>query len=120
MEFDIYSEIVKRWNALVISSPDQSFTLSEYLSYLMNVYAALDRLEESTPGEELALTRRTWPLPPRAGARLEELRICRGDLPWLDYLVRARTVIDCFYPQIPPQSILVPMASDVRKADADR
>jgi Fe-S-cluster containining protein len=112
MEFDLYSEVVKRWNALVAHSPDKSFTLAEYLSYLMNVYASLNSLEEATPSGELALIRRTWPVPPRAGAHLDALHICRGDLPWLDYLVRARTAIDYFYPHLPPQPILVPMASD--------
>jgi Fe-S-cluster containining protein len=115
LEFDLYSEVVKRWNALVAHSPDRRFALTEYFSYLLNVYAKLNSLEETIPTDELALIKRTWPVPPRTAAYLDELHLCRGDFPWLDYLVRARAAIDTFYPHVPPQPILVPMKSERRQ-----
>ena len=112
MEFDIYSEVAKRWNARVAHSLDQTFHLADYLEYLMNVYGLLDRLERNTPPDTLALIRRAWPTPPRSGGHYDELRLCQGDLPWLDYLLRAREAIDRLYPHIPPQPILIPMLCD--------
>src|SRR5215218_5430339 len=65
MHFDIYHEVVARWNARVESYPGQHFALSEYFSYLLNVYAALDRLATATGPEMLAAVQASWPRVPR-------------------------------------------------------
>lgn len=111
MEFDIYSEVVKRWNARVAHSPGETFTLHEYYSYLLNVYSKLAQLEAETPPDEMLQFLRSWPTPPRAGGSLEEMRLCRGDIPWLEYITRARAIIDLFYPHVPPQPVTVPIAT---------
>lgn len=112
MESDIYSEVVARWNAMVAHSGGQSFTLNEYLSFVMNVHGRLLRLEEELGADEMARIEATWPTPPRAAGNLEEIRVCRGDFPWLDFLLRARAEIDRFYPAIPPQPAAFPLPWD--------
>jgi len=112
IESDLYTEVVARWNARVAHSPGQSFTLSEYLSYLMNAHDRLVRLEEEVGEERMTRVEATWPTPPRVAGNLDEMVMCRGDLPWLDFLVRARAEIDRFYPEIPPQPIIIPMPSE--------
>jgi hypothetical protein len=46
MHFDIYYEVVARWNARVTAQPPTAqFELPEYLSYLLNVYDRLAALD---------------------------------------------------------------------------
>jgi Fe-S-cluster containining protein len=107
MQMDIYNEVVARWNARVATAPEGArFPLQEYLSYLLNVYDRLERLAAETGEEELANIEASWPTVPRANADFAELRIRSGDNPWLDYLLRARQVIDGFYPAIQPLPLL--------------
>lgn len=112
LESDIYSEVVSRWNARVALSHGESFTLTEYLSYLINAHGGLMRLEAEIGEEEMTRVEATWPTPPRVAGNLEEMRMCRGDFPWMDFLTRARTEIDRFYPEIPPQPLIFPMVSE--------
>jgi hypothetical protein len=109
MDFDIYGEVVKRWNTRVAYTAGAELTLTDYLNYVMNAYSRLQKLELNTAPDLLTRIRDLWPLPPRRGVHLDEVRMCRGDLPWLDYLIRARETIDAIYPQIPPQPLLVPI-----------
>lgn len=112
VESDIYTEVVSRWNARVAHSPGQSFTLNEFLSYLMNVHESLMRLEGEIGAEEMARVEATWPTPPRVAGNLDQMPICRGDFPWIDFLTLARAEIDRFYPEIPPEPLIFPMSSD--------
>ena len=112
IEADLYTEVVARWNARVARSPGHSFALTEYLSYLMNVHSSLSRLESDLGGARMARIESTWPTPPRVAGNLDEMMMCRGDLPWLDFLVRARAEIDHFYPEIPPQPVIFPISSE--------
>jgi hypothetical protein len=112
MESDLYTEVVSRWNARISHSPGESFTLAEFLSYLMNAHDSLVRLEEEIGLEEMDRIEATWPTPPRVAGNLEEMLMCRGDFPWMDFLIRARAEIDRFYPEIPPQPLIFPMSSD--------
>lgn len=99
MAWDVYAEVVARWNARVSAARlEREFGFSEYLAYLMNVYDRLDRLNrrlgEATLGEVLE----DWPMPPRPEWRPEDLK----DHQWWSYLGQARAVIDRFYPQLAP------------------
>jgi Fe-S-cluster containining protein len=109
MEFDIYGEVVKRWNTRVAYAGGAELTLKDFLNYIMNAYSRIAEIERDTPPTTLSRVRETWPLPPRRGAFMDEVRLCRGDVPWLDYLMSAREAIDAIYPQLPPQPLLVPI-----------
>jgi hypothetical protein len=118
------------WRAT--SAPGRRFALREYLDYLLNVYTRLAALDAAVGEAELARVRDAWGIVPREGrpapaeappapavagdapqaegddlARLAALHIAPGAHPWLDYLRRARRVIDSFYPEIPPQPLSV-------------
>jgi Fe-S-cluster containining protein len=116
------------WRAT--SAPGRRFALREYLDYLLNVYTRLAALDAAVGEAELARVRDAWGIVPREGppapapavaavagdasqgegddlARLAALHIAPGAHPWLDYLRRARRVIDFFYPEIPPQPLSV-------------
>ncbi len=111
MHFDIYNEVVARWNAHVAKAGQQvqgiRFTLHEYFSYLLNVYDRLAALNRQIGDEELSRIQAGWPTAPRPQISLAELRIRTGQHPWLEYLMKAREVIDRFYPEIEPLPLLV-------------
>jgi Fe-S-cluster containining protein len=110
MHYDIYNEVVARWNARVArAGPGMRFTLHEYLSYLLNVYGRLAALNSQLGDEQLVKVQASWPTVPRPSISLAELRVRVGQHPWLDYLMRARGVIDSFYPEVEPLPLLVLM-----------
>ncbi|HYO49698.1 MAG TPA: hypothetical protein VEW94_07580, partial [Chloroflexia bacterium] len=107
MHFDIYNEVVSRWNARVGRMPPGiRFTLNEYFSYLLNVYERLDALATQVGEAELEAIQRSWPTAPRPNSDLEEMQVRSGERPWLDYLLRVRGVIDGFFPEVEPQPLL--------------
>ena len=106
MHHDIYCEVVARWNARVVARPGTRFTLQEYFSFVMNVYDRLAALDAQIGEEGLAAIQASWPALPRNGMEADEIEVQAGEMPWLEYLVRARDVIDSFYPQVPPQPVL--------------
>jgi Fe-S-cluster containining protein len=101
MQFDLYAEVAVRWNLHVdAAGPGRQFALTDYLSYLVNVYeriAALDRELGDDAIERAVLTWGYVPDPNRSS-----LSLC--DLPWSAYFSRFRDVVDGFYPEIPPLS----------------
>jgi Fe-S-cluster containining protein len=128
------------WRAT--SAPGRRFALREYLDYLLNVYTRLAGLDAAVGEAELARVRDAWGIVPREGqpasseprpapagdeaapltadgerARLAALHIAPGAHPWLDYLRRARRVIDSFYPEIPPQPLSVLLLPEGGAAD---
>lgn len=107
MHFDIYNEVVSRWNARVGRMPPGiRFTLNEYFSYLLNVYDRLDSLAKQVGEEEVERIQRSWPTAPRPNIDLDEMRVRSGERPWLDYLLRVRGVIDGFFLEVEPQPLL--------------
>jgi hypothetical protein len=107
MHFDVYNEVVARWNARLEKLPPGSrFSLSDYFNYLLNVYERFDVLAGEVGEEELARIQGTWPTAPRPNIDYSEMHIRSGDLPWLDYLLRVRGVIDGFFPEVEPQPLL--------------
>ena len=94
MQYDIYGEVVARWNARVEAiGAGRELSLGEYYTYLINVYdrlAALDGELEPDEWERVVMTWRTMPLPDRP------------EPPWIDYVDRVRALVDGFYPDIPP------------------
>jgi Fe-S-cluster containining protein len=108
MNADVYSEVVTRWNARVAAMPaGTQFTADDYVTYILNVYDALAKLDASFGEEAMAQVRSRWrglKLDASEGETLP-LPVRRGDYPWLDYFAAARQIIDGFYPQIEPQPI---------------
>jgi Fe-S-cluster containining protein len=104
IHFDVYCEVVARWNAHVAASNKQ-FDLDDYLGYLMNVYDRLSVLDEEMGEDEIARVQIEWPGLPRESLD-GPLNTLRSQFPWLDYLLRAREVIDSFFPDVLPQPLL--------------
>jgi Fe-S-cluster containining protein len=105
MQFDLYQAVVTRWNARVTARPGTRFTLHEYFSYVLNVYDRLDALATATGPETLAGVLAGWPLPPRRAFDLDTLRRQGANLLWIDYFRQAGSIIDSFYPEVPPQPL---------------
>ncbi|MGH2370928.1 MAG: YkgJ family cysteine cluster protein [Chloroflexota bacterium] len=104
--WDVYGEVVARWNARVAAvPPGAGFVLPEYYSYLINVYDRLAALDGEVGPAGIAEVEASWPNVPRAALGLEDLAHLAAraeERPWLRYLGLARRVIDGFYPEIPP------------------
>lgn len=84
VHFDIYYEVVARWNArMAAQAPTAQFELPEYLSYLLNIYDRLAAL---------------------------------GD----DMAVRARPIINGFYPEIPPEPFIPVPSGEAAIPTGDR
>jgi Fe-S-cluster containining protein len=98
MHFDIYREVVARWNARVERSPGQRFALREYLSYLLNAYDRLVALFAATDDETMHRVEASWPTPPRPDGDLVTLWQGAEDPPWRQYLRRVRECLATFYP----------------------
>ena len=108
MHFDVYREVISRWNARVKAAPEGTvYGLPEYFSFLMNGYDRLSMLDAQVGQEALREVEANWPTLPRPTVESSELRVKVGEMPWLDYLSRAREAIDRFYPEIPPQPLVV-------------
>lgn len=113
MHLDVYHEVVARWNARVARAPSNAeFTLHEYFSYLMNVYDRLAALDSMVGDEALAQIEGSWPTSPRPSVDPSMAQEQRDHLPWIDYLLASREVIDQFYPEIAPQPVVAFTASE--------
>ncbi|MBI4494040.1 MAG: YkgJ family cysteine cluster protein [Chloroflexi bacterium] len=118
MHFAVYHEVVARWNARVAATSVRSaagFSAREYLSYVLNVYDRLAALDAELGDDALARAQITWATwTPTAVAEgvSGEVRLRCDELPWLEYLSRARQVIDTFYPDVPPLPLQVPVPAD--------
>jgi Fe-S-cluster containining protein len=100
MQFDLYAEVVARWNARVDAAPpEHHFTLGEFLSYLINVYERVAPLDAELGDDALARIALTWGYVPDPGQ--SALRL--SDLIWPEYHARFRDIVDGFYPAIPPE-----------------
>lgn len=107
MHYDLYSEVVARWNARVAAAPEsRRFSLTEYLSFLMNVYDRLAALTAEHGEAAMTAVETSWPDVPRFENGIPVPGDAGSDLPWLVYLLAARQVIDRFYPELPPQPLL--------------
>jgi Fe-S-cluster containining protein len=104
MHFDVYCEVVARWNAHVNASK-KSFELEDYLGYLLSVYDRLSDVDDELDENTLAQMQTGWPSLPRESLE-GQTDVLRDQLPWLDYLLRARETIDSFFPEVPPQRLL--------------
>jgi Fe-S-cluster containining protein len=94
MQYDIYGEVVARWNARVeAAGPGREFGMTEYYSYLINVYEGLARIDEALGPEGLDSVVMSWRVMPR-----EE----QPEPLWLGYVDRVRALVDGFYPDVPP------------------
>lgn len=101
MQFDIYYEVIARWNARVAAaSPDRHFMLFEFFNYLLNVYDRLIALEDEVGAEALANVQDNWGVFPKSRDEGTEIHIRVGEIPWLDYLTRVRQLVQEFYPEI--------------------
>ena len=67
--------------------------MTEYYSYLINVYEGLAGIDAALGPDELERVVMSWRTMPRAEA---------PEPPWLDYVDRARALVDSFYPDVPP------------------
>jgi Fe-S-cluster containining protein len=97
--FDVYVEVVRRWNAR-IDAMDTSSKVTEYLDYVLNVYAGLAAVDAAVPATELENIALEWRSPPQERDGGEPPR-------WLRYFRDARDVIDQFFPEVPPLPMLV-------------
>lgn len=103
MHFDLYSEIVERWNARVAATPaETSFTFTAYLSFVLNVYDRLATLDRELGADALSEIEANWSALPPSGDILDDA-VDHRDYPWIGYLSAAREVVDGFYPEIEPQ-----------------
>jgi Fe-S-cluster containining protein len=94
MQYDIYGEVVARWNARVeAAGPGREFGMTEYYSYLINVYEGLAGVDAALGPGELDRVVMSWRSLPRP----------EGPEPaWLAYVGRVRALVDGFYPDVPP------------------
>jgi len=103
MTFDVYHEVVARWNARVDQSPEgTTYPLTTYLNYLMNVYDRLGQLDAQLGEEALARVRENWAALPEHGDLSDE-SVNHDQYPWVTYLSAAREIIDEFYPDVASQ-----------------
>lgn len=101
LRFDIYREVVGRWNARIASRPHLQFALPDFYTYLMNVYEQLAQLDSAVGPDALGAIAAEWPMPPHSPFLSGTVEIRAGQYPWLDYLLAARQIIDGFYPDVP-------------------
>lgn len=124
MRFDIYHEVVARWNARVAAgAPCASFTLLEYFSYLLNVYDRLAALDDEIGAPALATVQTEWRRLPEQATGSACATRSRDDVRWLRYFARARQIIDAFYSEIAPQPsqlrVLQPDDTTLMPGDSD-
>jgi Fe-S-cluster containining protein len=101
--FDIYHEVVARWNAAVASG-GRARVLPEFYAYLLNLYDRLASLDAECGPERLDQIRATWPGRPHPPS----LSIVEGEEPdWFRYFISARQIIDSVYPSLPAQPPLL-------------
>ncbi|HEY3082183.1 MAG TPA: YkgJ family cysteine cluster protein [Chloroflexota bacterium] len=101
MQFDVYAEVVGRWNARVAATPGHRFPLGEYFGYLLSVYTQIAALDDALGTDALARVRSTWRAVPSHDGGLAELRERADEHPWLAYLERVVAIVAGFYPWVP-------------------
>jgi Fe-S-cluster containining protein len=109
LHFDVYDEVVERWNARVAARPERGFQLGEYLAYVLNVYDRLAALDRQLGSPALLDVEAGWPMPPRGVGRQTDPAPGEDTPPWLDYMRRVRRVVDDYRPagarERPPASV---------------
>lgn len=101
MRYDVYYEVVARWNARVeLAGTGATLTFFEYYGYLMNVYDRLAALDSALGSETLAAVEASWPGIPRPEDPRE--LVAREPGMWLSYLKETRRLLDQVFPQVPP------------------
>ncbi len=107
MQFDLYYEVIARWNARVVSKPEgTTYVIGAYYDYLLNVYERLAGLDDALGEDTVERVVANWSSVPASGDFADE-SIDRDQFPWLSYLSAAREVIDAFYPEVPSQPSIV-------------
>lgn len=104
-EFDLYGEVMARWNARVEHAPGRRFGLNEYLSYLLNAYDAIAELDAGLGEDGLRAVVHSWRTAPDPAPSLEELRYRPDEYPWADYVFRVHDIIGRFYPDVPRAAV---------------
>jgi hypothetical protein len=100
MAYDVYAEVVARWNARVEATPGKA-TMNEYFSYLMTVYDRLASVDVELGEARMERIRETWRTAPTPESTPEEVRDRPEEYPWLPYLDRAAAIVEEFYPWVP-------------------
>ena len=100
MAYDVYSEVVARWNARVEATPGRA-TMNEYFSYLMTVYDAIAAMDAELGDAKMELVRSTWRTAPTPESTAEEVRAAPDAFPWLQYLDRVAAIVRELYPWVP-------------------
>ena len=100
MHMDIYQAVVARWNAHVDFREGARFPLPAYYSFLLNVYDRLAELTAAFGEPAMRGIEAAWPTVPRPDGNLRDLAHAASAQPWLDYYLRARDIIDSFYPEL--------------------
>jgi hypothetical protein len=116
MYFDVYRQVVLRWNAHVSARPQERFLVSEYFDYLLNVYDRLASVDREIGDDGLVQIRDCWGILPNFASRrgsgegdtAAQLSVSAGEHPWIDYLVQVKAVIDSFFPGLEPQPLRLP------------
>ena len=102
MHFDIYHEVVARWNARVATAAARAqFDLREYFSYLLNVHDRLAALDDAMGAAALAEVQAAWPALPSPGDVAPSAAGSDGKAVWLQYFGRVRQIVQGFYPGTP-------------------
>jgi hypothetical protein len=104
MQLDIFGEVNSRWNARVdCASAGARFAQREYVSYVLNVYDELAKLDAALGPAALARVYAAWPNLPRTAESLDAAARSEQGAAWLSYLHQARQIIDGYYPGVMPR-----------------
>jgi Fe-S-cluster containining protein len=109
--FDVYRQVVLRWNARVDGHPGARFAIGEYFSYLLNVYDGLARFDGDIGPDGMAAVEASWGVWPHTEGSPTDYRASRAQIdraPWLEYVYRAKEILDRFYPTVAPQPLVLP------------
>ena len=119
MHFDIYRQVVLRWNARVAAHPAHVFRLAEYFSYVLNVYDRLAGLDSELEPDELSRVQDSWGALPGSAVLQEagghgqrQIDVDSAACPWLDYALHAKSIIDRYFPEVEAQPLRLPLAAD--------
>lgn len=102
MQFDIYAEVLARWNARVDAAASGTrFSILEFFDYLLNVYEPIERLIESTGTEEIDDIVATWPIDPGTTDQVAGAGTSHEQESWIRYLRAVRDILGRFYRDVP-------------------
>ena len=105
MQFDIYSEVLARWNERVDAAPAAThFSILEFYAYLLNAYDRIERLTARIDAGEMDEIVATWPKLPRTDLLMTNARASREVPSWLRHLDAIQDVLGDFYPDLSRQS----------------